>query len=73
MQQDPKIATGAGHHSVIKIPNKEDWYIIYHRRPLTETDGNSRMTCIDKMEFDSKGLIQPVIMTNEGVEKRPLQ
>lgn len=73
LQQEPKIATGAGHHSVIKIPNKEDWYIIYHRRPLAETDGNSRMTCIDKMEFDSKGLIQPVIMTNEGVEKRPLQ
>jgi beta-xylosidase len=38
LQQDPKIATGAGHHSVIKIPGKDEWYIVYHRRPLTEKD-----------------------------------
>jgi beta-xylosidase len=69
LQQDPKIATGAGHHSVIQVSGKDQWYIIYHRRPLTETDGNSRVTCIDKMYFDEKGLIKPVIITNEGVEK----
>ena len=68
LQQDPKIATGAGHHSVIKNPKTDDWYIVYHRRPLTEKDGNSRVTCIDKMFFDENGLIKPVIITNEGVE-----
>lgn len=68
LQQDPKIATGAGHHSVIKNPKTDDWYIVYHRRPLTEKDGNSRVTCIDKMFFDKNGLIKPVIITNEGVE-----
>ncbi|MBX3256124.1 MAG: glycoside hydrolase family 43 protein [Chitinophagaceae bacterium] len=73
LQQDSGIATGAGHHSVIKIPNKDEWYIVYHRRPITETDGNSRATCIDKMEFDSNGLIKPVTITNEGVEARPLR
>ena len=73
LQQDPKIATGAGHHSVIQVPGKDQWYIIYHRRPLTETDGNSRVTCIDKMYFDEKGLIKPVIITNEGVEKNPIK
>jgi len=73
LQQDPKIATGAGHHSVIQVPGKDQWYIIYHRRPLTETDGNSRVTCIDKMYFDEKGLIKPVIITNEGVEKNQLK
>jgi len=31
LQQDPKIATGAGHHSVINIPGTDDWYIVYHR------------------------------------------
>lgn len=70
LQQDPKIATGAGHHSVIQIPGKDEWYIIYHRRPLTETDRNSRVTCIEKMEFDEQGLIKPVVITNEGVEKK---
>lgn len=67
LQQDPKIATGAGHHSVIQVPGKDEWYIIYHRRPLTETDGNHRVTCIDKMTFDKNGLINTVKMTNEGV------
>ena len=73
LQQDPKIATGAGHHSVISIPGKETWYIVYHRRPLAETDGNSRETCIDRMYFDDKGFIRPVIITKEGVEKNILK
>lgn len=72
LQQDPKIATGAGHHSVINIPGTDDWYIIYHRRPLTETDGNHRVTCIDHMLFDKDGLIEPVKITNEGVGPRKL-
>jgi beta-xylosidase len=67
LQQDPKVATGAGHHSVIQLPGKDVWYIVYHRRPLGETDGNHRVTCIDKMEFDAAGLIQPVKITFEGV------
>lgn len=73
LQQDPKIATGAGHHSVIKNPKTDDWYIVYHRRPLTEKDGNSRVTCIDKMFFDENGLIKPVVITNEGVEKKTIK
>lgn len=69
LQQDPKIATGAGHHSVIKVPGEDKWYIVYHRRPLTETDGNSRETCIEEMHFDEKGFIKPVTITKEGVSK----
>ncbi|MEJ7643549.1 MAG: glycoside hydrolase family 43 protein [Chryseolinea sp.] len=68
LQQDSTIATGAGHHSVIR--NGDDWYIVYHRRPLTETDGNSRVTCIDRMYFDEKGMIKPVVITNEGVARQ---
>ncbi|MDO5571923.1 MAG: glycoside hydrolase family 43 protein [Bacteroidales bacterium] len=67
LQRDPKIATGAGHHSV--IINKNDYYIVYHRRPLGINDANKRVTCIDKMEFDENGYIKPVIMTFEGVKK----
>lgn len=69
LQQDPQIATGAGHHSVIRVPGKDQYYIVYHRRPLTETDRNSRVTCIDRMFFDEEGLILPVVITHEGVER----
>lgn len=67
LQQDPAVATGAGHHSVVQVPGKDQWYIVYHRRPLTETDANHRVTCIDVMEFDEKGLIKTVKITKEGV------
>ena len=66
LQQDPAIATGAGHHSVIQAA-KDNWYIVYHRRPLGETDGNHRVTCIDELKFDDAGNILPVKMTAEGV------
>jgi len=73
LQQDPAIATGAGHHSVISIPGSYEHYIVYHRRPLTEKDGNSRETCIDQLTFDEQGLIQPVKITKEGVKKHLLK
>ena len=72
LQQDSTIATGAGHHSVIRAENQDKWFIVYHRRPLGETDGNHRVTCIDEMFFDEKGFIKPVKMTNEGVKKLAL-
>ncbi len=73
LQQDPTVATGAGHHSVLKIPNEDTWYIVYHRRPLGEKDGNHRVTCIDRMEFDEQGFIKPVKITFEGVPAHPLK
>jgi beta-xylosidase len=73
LQQDPNIATGAGHHSVIKSPSADEWFIVYHRRPLGDKEGNHRVTCIDRMEFDAQGMIKPVKITHEGVEARPLK
>ncbi|MDO6435781.1 glycoside hydrolase family 43 protein [Cyclobacterium sp. 1_MG-2023] len=73
LQQDPSIATGAGHHSVINIPNTDEYYMVYHRRPLNTTNGNHRETCIDKMTFDKDGFINPVKMTIEGVKKKLLK
>ena len=72
LQQDPTVATGAGHHSVLQIPGSKDWSIVYHRRPLGEKDGNHRVVCIDRMEFDEQGLIKPVKITFEGVARRTL-
>ncbi|MET4084073.1 beta-xylosidase [Pedobacter sp. UYP30] len=67
LQQDASIARGAGHHSVMHNEKSDKYYIVYHRRPLTETDGNHRETCIDEMKFDANGLILPVKITKEGV------
>ncbi|RZK54529.1 MAG: arabinan endo-1,5-alpha-L-arabinosidase [Pedobacter sp.] len=72
LTQDPKIAKGAGHHSVIHNAKKDEWYIVYHRRPIAETNGNHRATCIDVMTFDKDGFINPVKITNEGVKKSKL-
>jgi beta-xylosidase len=70
LRQDASIATGAGHHSVIHVPGTDDYYIVYHRRPLGETDRNSREVCIDNLEFDENGFIKPVVITKEGVPAR---
>ncbi|WP_118193770.1 glycoside hydrolase family 43 protein [Albibacterium indicum] len=72
LEQDPKIAKGAGHHSVFNYPGSDDWYIVYHRRPLTTDVGYHREVSIDRMYFDDEGYILPVKITNEGVERRPL-
>lgn len=73
LQQDPAVATGAGHHSVIHNPGIDKWYMVYHRRPLGETDANQRVTCIDEMHFDEQGFIRPVVITQQGVEPQPLK
>jgi beta-xylosidase len=73
LQQNPDIATGAGHHSVINIPGTDNWYIVYHRRPLNQTDRNARVVCIDRMEFDKDGLIKPVVITNKGIQSHFLK
>ena len=73
LQQDTKIATGAGHHSIIHNKDTDDYYMVYHRRPLDETDRNSRETCIDLMEFNDDGTIKQVVITNEGVKANSLK
>ena len=71
LQQDPAVATGAGHHSVLQGPKSGRWYIVYHRRPLGETERNHRVVCIDELRFDDKGFILPVVITKEGVASDP--
>jgi len=73
LQQDMAVATGAGHHSILHVPGTDDYYIVYHRRPLGETDGNHRVTCIDHMYFNPDGTIKPVKITKEGVEARTIR
>ncbi len=72
LQQDTAVASGAGHHSLIHNKKKDSWYIVYHRRPIGETEANHRVTCIDRMYFDSNGMIKPVTITFEGVPAEKL-
>lgn len=72
LEQDGRIARGAGHHSIVNIPGTDDWVIAYHRRPLGDTNGNHRELAIDALVFNADGTIRPVKMTNDGVAPRPL-
>lgn len=60
---------GTGHNSVLQIPGKDEWYIVYHRfnRPngikMGDAAGFHREVCIDKMEFNADGSIKAVVPT----------
>ena len=71
LQQDSTVARGAGHHSMLNVGDK--WYIVYHRRPLGETDRDHRVVSIDEVRFDDRGRILPVVITKTGVERNPLR
>ncbi len=73
LETDKNVATGAGHNSVFNLPGTDQWYIIYHRRPIPNKGRDHRVTCIEKLEFNNNGTIKPVKMTFTGVEKETLQ
>jgi GH43 family beta-xylosidase len=58
---------GPGHHSVVQVPNTDDWYIVYHRFAIPGGDGTHRETTIDKLEFDASGLIKKVVPTLSSI------
>ncbi|MET8979521.1 family 43 glycosylhydrolase [Streptomyces sp. NPDC004539] len=59
---------GPGHHSVVQVPNSDDWYIAYHRFAIPGGDGTHRETTIDKMEFGADGLIKKVVPTLSSID-----
>ena len=54
------VVKGAGHHSVVQVPGKDEWYIVYHRFKIPGGNGYNRETCISPMRFDKEGNILPV-------------
>ncbi|MFF7445213.1 MULTISPECIES: family 43 glycosylhydrolase [unclassified Streptomyces] len=65
-----------GHHSVVRAPGTDDWYIVYHRFALNGPgkaggDGMHRETTVDRMRFAADGSILPVVPTLEGI--RPVR
>ncbi|MEU2772541.1 family 43 glycosylhydrolase [Streptomyces sp. NPDC007162] len=59
---------GTGHHSVVHVPNTDDWYIAYHRFAIPGGDGTHRETTVDRLEFAADGLIEPVVPTLTGID-----
>jgi beta-xylosidase len=72
LETDARVANGPGHHSVLHIPGTDEWYIVYHRHPLGNTEPNQRLMAIDRMYFDKDGNIVPIKMTAKGVAARRL-
>jgi len=72
LESDKNIATGAGHNSVINTPNTDQWYVVYHRRPIPNKGRDHRVICVDKLEFNQDGTIKQVKMTFEGVTSNDL-
>lgn len=74
LKQVPELEIyGTAHNSVLQIPGKDEWYIVYHRinKHFIERDkgpGVHREVCIDRMTFDKKGNIIPVTPTLNGPE-----
>lgn len=71
-RDDKQAIYGTGHNSVLQIPGRDEWYIVYHRltRPkgiTLSSPGFYREVCIDKLEFNADGSIKRTKPTLEGV------
>ncbi|MBH8568608.1 family 43 glycosylhydrolase [Microvirga sp. STS02] len=64
---------GTGHNSTIQVPGRDEWYLVYHRFTYPQgitmgrAAGYHREVCIDKLEFNADGSIQPVTPTHVGI------
>lgn len=64
---------GTGHNSVIRIPDTDAWYIVYHRFRIPDgitmgpAAGYHREVCIDSMKFSPDWRILPVRPTLAGI------
>ena len=67
---------GTAHNSILQIPGRDEWYIVYHRINKNYVDrkfgggvpGTHREVCIDRLTFDKQGRIVPVTPTLNGPE-----
>ncbi|MBO9618154.1 MAG: family 43 glycosylhydrolase [Niabella sp.] len=74
VEKEPALGIyGTGHNSVLQIPGKDEWYIVYHRFTypngikMGNAAGYNREVCIDKLEFNADGSIRKVKPTHAGI------
>jgi beta-xylosidase len=58
---------GTGHNSILALPGRDEYYMVYHRFAIPGGDGYHREVCIDRMFFNVDGTIVPVKPTLEGL------
>lgn len=73
IQDATKGIYGPAHNSVLQLPGRDEWYIVYHRinADYLQRDrgpGFHRQVCIDRMTFNDDGTICPVTPTTTGVQ-----
>lgn len=76
IQDAEKRIYGTGHCSILQIPGKDEWYIVYHHineKYISNGPGYHREVCIDKLEFNHDGTIKKVIPTRRGIDPLNLQ
>lgn len=51
---------GAGHHSIARLPGRDEWVIAYHRFRIPNGNGYNRETCLSPLRHAPDGSILPV-------------
>ncbi|MCA9260532.1 MAG: family 43 glycosylhydrolase, partial [Planctomycetales bacterium] len=54
------VIRGAGHHSIVQVPDSDEWIIAYHRFRIPGGNGYNRETCLSPLRFDEQGKIEKV-------------
>ena len=54
------VIKAAGHHSVVQVPGKDQWFVAFHRFCIPDGNGYNREVCISPMRFEADGSIRPV-------------
>jgi beta-xylosidase len=70
-QNTDSLIYGTGHNSILQIPERDEWYIVYHRinkNYLDNGPGYHREVCIDRLNFNNDGTIQKVVPTQRGID-----
>lgn len=65
---------GPGHHSFLRTPITGEWLVVYHRWENQAGDGpyrGARQICLDRFEYDTDGLIRPIVMTSRSRPATP--
>ncbi|TDD94222.1 family 43 glycosylhydrolase [Flavobacterium cellulosilyticum] len=71
IQDESNKIYGTGHNSIIQIPGRDEWYIIYHRinaDHINSDPGIHREVCIDRLNFNNDGSIIKITPTKRGID-----
>jgi hypothetical protein len=58
--QQSRAVKGAGHHSIVQVPGRDEWIIAYHRFRIPNGNGYNRETCLSPLHHNVDGTIRSV-------------